>query len=165
MTRYIRPTCAALLLAATPAPALAHGFGAEATLARADHQWGGELGLGYDLAFGPLHLRPIGGAFVYQGDDDRYYEDRFANGQKRCRDSRTGHFAESSRCNDAQVKGYAKIEAAISPAGGVEIGGGGRFMGDSLRPYGFVAVPVAPRIRVVGAGGAKYFAVGLRAGF
>lgn len=156
---------AALFLAALPAGAPARGLGGEATAARADHKWGGELGLGYGVDIGPLRLRALGGAFLFRGDNDRYYRDRFSNGQERCRDSETGYFAKDSECTNLGSKGYAKIEAAFQPFGGVEIGGGGRYMSDSLRPYGFIAAPIAPRIRAIGTAGDRYVALGLRAGF
>ena len=60
---------------------------------------------------------------------------------------------------------YARIEATYSIPLVAEIGAGARFSGDKVRPYGTVAVPLAPKIRLKGNAGPKYFALGLAAGF
>ncbi|WP_262504463.1 hypothetical protein [Sphingobium sp. KCTC 72723] len=151
---------------ATPClPAMANGIMVEVNGARAHGHWGGELGAGYSLTLGGFSLRPIVGAFVYKGDNDRYYQDSFSNGQTRCRDGQTGQFANDSECNNVAVKAYAKIEATYSIPLMAEVGGGARFSGDKVRPYGTVAVPLAPTIKLKGNAGPKYYALGLKAGF
>jgi hypothetical protein len=60
---------------------------------------------------------------------------------------------------------YAKIEATYSIPLVAEVGGGARFSGDKVRPYGTVAVPLAPKISLKGNAGPKYYALGLKAGF
>lgn len=147
------------------APALANGLTLEANGARAHGHWGAELGAGYTLSAGGFSLRPIVGAFIYRGDNDRYYDDTFSNGQTRCRDSETGQFAKDSKCDNTAVKAYGKIEATYSIPLVAEIGGGARFSSDKVRPYGTVAVPLAPRISLKGNAGPKYYALGLKAGF
>ena len=152
-------------LAANCATASASGIALEANGARAHGRWGGELGLGYSFTAGGFSLRPLVGGFLYKGDNDRYYEDTFSNGQTRCRDSETGQFADDSECNDVAVKAYAKIEATYSIPMVAEIGGGARFSSEKVRPYGTIAVPLAPKIRLKGNAGPKYYAIGLTAGF
>jgi hypothetical protein len=147
------------------APVMANEVMVEANGAKAQGRWGGELGVGYSLTAGRFSLRPIVGAFIYKGDNDRYYKDTFSNGQTRCRDGETGQFAKDSECNNVAVKAYGKIEATYSIPATVEIGGGARFSGDKVRPYGTMALPLGPKVRVKANGGPKYYALGLAAGF
>jgi hypothetical protein len=45
----------------------------EANGARAEHTWGGELGVGYTvLAVDGFKITPAVGAFIYRGNNDRY---------------------------------------------------------------------------------------------
>ncbi len=143
----------------------AKGFGAEVLGARAQGEWGGELGVGYGVRLGPIAIRPIAGAFVHKGDDDRYYEDTFANGQTRCRDGRTGRFASDSDCVDVGVDWYAKAELAFVATSGFELGGGARFSSEKARPYGTAAFRLNPSIRLKGNAGPRYLAVGVTGGF
>lgn len=147
------------------APVMANDVMIEANAARAHDRWGGELGIGYTLTAGRFALRPIVGAFIYKGDNDRYYEDTFSNGQTRCRDSQTGQFAKDSECDDTAVKAYGKIEATYSIPHFAEIGGGVRFSSDKVRPYGTVGLPLGPRFSIKGNAGPKYYALGIKAGF
>lgn len=147
-----------------PQAALAEGIGAEVTGARASGLWGVELGVGYGLSLGPINVRPIVGGFVHKNDDERYYTDRFSNGQERCRDTTNGRFVSDSRCG-ASTMFYGKIEATISIPAFAEVGGGGRFMDGDFRPYGLAAFPLAPKVKVVAQGGDRYFSAGLRVGF
>lgn len=163
--KYYLGVAFAAALAIQCVPASANGIMLEANGARAQGRWGGELGLGYSLSAGGFSLRPIAGAFLHRGDNDRYYMDRFSNGQERCRDSETGRFAKDSECDNLAVKAYAKIEATYSIPLVAEVGGGARFSGDKVRPYGTVAVPLAPKISLKGNAGPKYYALGLKAGF
>lgn len=159
----------AMALAATVttfAPsAFANGVSLEANGARAHSVWGGELGLGYNLEAGGFALRPMVGAFIYEGDNDRYYEDTFSNGQTRCRDSTNGEFASDAKCDNTAVKPYGKIEATYTLAGSLEVGGGARFSSEKVRPYGTVSFPLMPKLRVRGNAGESYYALGLRADF
>jgi hypothetical protein len=158
---------AAIAVAAATAcvPASANGIMLEANGARANSRWGGELGVGYSITASGFSLRPIIGAFLYKGDNDRYYEQTFSNGQTRCRDGQTGQFASDSECNNVAVKAYAKIEATYTIPLVAEVGGGARFSGDKVRPYGTVAVPLAPKIKLKGNAGPKYYALGFAAAF
>jgi hypothetical protein len=156
---------AAAAFAYSGAPAFADGIAIEANGARAHGVWGGELGVGYDLSIGGFTLRPIAGAFIYQGDNDRYEMDRFSNGQERCRDLTDGQFSSDEKCDDTAVKAYAKVEATFTIPAGPEIGAGARFSSDSMKPYGTVSFAVAPRLRIKGNAGDDYYALGLRANF
>lgn len=82
MKKLATAVLAAISLAWASAPAFASSIVVEANGARAHDVWGGELGLGYNLTLGGFTLRPIAGAFVYQGDNDRYQIDHFSNGQE-----------------------------------------------------------------------------------
>lgn len=143
----------------------AKGLGVEALGTRAQGEWGGELGLGYNAQIGPIAIRPIGGVFIHQGDNDRYYEDTFSNGQTRCRDSQNGQFASDSKCVNVGFDWYAKAEAAYVAPGGFEIGGGARFSSEKVRPYGTAAFSLAPKVKLKGNAGPRYFALGVAAGF
>src|SRR3546814_5054728 len=91
-------------------PAMANGIMVEANGARAHGRWGGELGLGYTLSAGGFSLRPIVGAFIYQGDNDRYYEDDLSNGQTRCRDSTNGQRSEE---HTSELQSLMRISYAV----------------------------------------------------
>ena len=152
-------------LAASHGAVAAKGLGAELTGGKAEDVWGGELGVGYGLEVGPIAIRPIVGAFLYKGDNDRYVVSTFSNGQSRCRDSANGQFAADRLCNDVAALFYGKIEATYTIPAVAEIGVGARYMDEKVRPYGLIAVPVAPKFKVVGAGGPDYFSAGIRFGF
>lgn len=164
MKKVIAVAIAALAFSAAPI-AQANGVAIEANGARAHSVWGGEFGVGYNFTLAGFTLRPIGGAFVYKGDNDRYYEDQFSNGQSRCRDSSTGQFASDAKCDNTAVKAYGKIEATYTLPASVELGGGARFSSEKVRPYGTVSFPIGPKIRVKGNAGDRYYALGLRADF
>lgn len=148
-----------------PASANANNIAVEANGARAHEVWGGELGIGYNLSKGPFTLRPMVGAFVYQGDNDRYNNQTFSNGQTVCRDNTNGQFAASERCDNTAVKPYAKLEATVTLAGVTEVGGGARFSSDKVRPYGTAAFSLMPKLKIKANGGPEYYSVGLLASF
>ena len=164
MNKIFAAAVAALALSSGPM-AHANGIAVEANGARAQSVWGAELGIGYNLSVAGFTLRPIGGAFLYKGDNDRYYNDSFSNGQSRCRDSFTGQFASDGKCDNTAVKAYGKIEATYTLPASIEFGGGARFSSEKVRPYGTASFPLGPKIRVKGNAGDRYYAVGLRADF
>jgi len=145
--------------------AYASGFGAELTGGKSAGTWGAEIGVGYGLAIGPISIKPVVGAFIYKGDNDRYYNQTLNNGQTRCRDSTNGQFAKDRLCNDTAALFYGKVEATVTIPAVAELGVGARYLDEKVRPYGIVAVPIAPKIKFVGAGGEDYFSAGLRVGF
>ncbi|WP_206244829.1 hypothetical protein [Novosphingobium terrae] len=69
-----------------------------------------------------------------------------------------------SRPNVA-VSFYGKVEAAVSIASLAEVGVGARYSREKVRPYGLIAVPVAPKIKVAAQVGDRYFSAGFRVGF
>ncbi len=144
--------------------ASADGVMVEATGARAQQRWGAELGIGYTVNVGRLNLRPIAGVFIHRGDDDRFERDSFSNGQSRCRDTRTGQFANDSECVNIAAKVYGKVEATFSVSPAAEIGGGARFSGDRVRPYGTVALSRG-QARFKANAGDRYYAIGVGLGF
>lgn len=158
--------CAAatILIACLPQQAAAQ-VAVEGNVARADSEWGAELGVGYSLKSKGFALRPIGGVLVYQGDNDRYYQDDIGGGDTRCRDRTNGRFADDGKCDNTAVKAYAKLEATYTLLGSAEFGLGARYSGDDVQPYGMVSFPVAPRIRIKANAGDDYYALGLRADF
>lgn len=165
MKKMICGVLAALAMAGLPTQVAAHGFGGELTGGKADGVWGGELGVGYGLSVGPITVRPIAGAFFHRGDNNRYYRDSFANGESRCRDGANGRFASDRDCNNLAAYFYGKIEAAVSIAAFAELGVGARYSRETLRPYGLIALPIGPRIKVAGQVGDRYASAGLRLGF
>lgn len=60
---------AALVALATPGAANAAGLALEANGARAQGEWGGEVGAGYSFGGLGFSLRPMVGAFIDMGDD------------------------------------------------------------------------------------------------
>lgn len=151
--------------ASTASPAIADGVVVEANGARSEGVWGGELGVGYAVGAGGFKIRPMGGVLIYAGDNDRYYEDNLSNGQTRCRDTTNGQFADSEKCDNTALKAYAKLEASYTLPASFEFGAGGRYDGGKVRPYGLISFPVAPKFRVQGNAGDKYFALGVRGSF
>lgn len=148
-----------------PTAVSAEGLAIEANGARATSEWGGELGVGYNFRLAGFTLRPIAGAFIYSGDNDRYDEQTFDNGQSRCRDLQTGQFADDEKCDNTAVRFYGKVEATYTFVGALEVGGGARYSSDKVRPYGTASFAVAPKLRLKGNVGDRYYALGLRADF
>lgn len=151
---------AALLLVASPAAAQ---LTVEGNGARADHRWGGELGVGYGIGAAGFKLTPLVGAFVHAGDDDRFVRDD-NNGDSRCRDRDTGRDVADSRCNGTAVKAYGKLEATYSLPLVATFGAGVRVSAADAAAYGTLAFALAPAIKVKANAGKGYFALGLRVG-
>lgn len=161
MKQYVAAALAtALSVVAVPAAAQ---ITAEANGARADAQWGGELGIGYGIGAAGFKLTPIIGALIYAGDNDRYSQDD-NGGNPRCRDGDTGRYAKSSLCNNTAVSVYGKVEATYSIPLVATIGAGVRVSERDTTPYGTVAFPITPGLKVKGNVGDGYYALGLRLG-
>lgn len=161
MKKYVvAALTAALSTLAVPAPAQ---ITAEANGARADAQWGGELGIGYGVGAAGFKLTPMIGALIYAGENDRYYQDD-NGGNPRCRDGDTGRYAKSSLCDNTAVNVYGKVEATYSIPLVATIGAGVRFSERDTTPYGTVAFPITPGLKVKGNIGDGYYALGLRLG-
>ena len=136
----------------------------EANGARTEGRWGGEIGIGYRIAVGGFAITPAAGAFLLEGDNDRYYRDQFSNGQSRCRDGTNGEFADDANCVNIAARAYGRVEASYTIAGAIEIGAGVR-ISDEVRPYGMVAVPLGANFALRGMAGQEYVALGVRARF
>ena len=121
----------AALLCMAGATAASAGLGAEANGARADGQWGGELGGGYSFGLAGFSITPGAGVLVSHGD----------------------------------AHAYGRIEAAYSVPAFAKVGIGARISGDHTRPYGTIAMPLAPMLALKGNAGPKYYAVGLTLGY
>jgi hypothetical protein len=149
---------------APTSPIARSSFTAEATLAQVGDVTGAELGLGYRFALGGLRITPIVGAFIYQGENDRYRLEEFSNGNEACRDLTNGRFADKENCDNSAVQAYGKVEAVYRVADRVEIGAGYRFSEEGA-PYGTVAVALSPGILLKLNGGADYVGGGVSFGF
>ncbi|MEH3103716.1 MAG: hypothetical protein PGN12_07395 [Sphingomonas phyllosphaerae] len=161
MRKFVAAVFAAMLACVTQ-PAAAQ-ITVEGNGARADGEWGGELGIGYGFGAAGFKLTPIVGALVYAGDNDRYFEDN-NGGNPRCRDGDTGRYAKSSYCDNTAVNIYGKVEATYSIPLVATIGAGVRFSERDTTPYGTVAFPITPGLKVKGNIGDGYYALGLRLG-
>lgn len=140
------------------------GFGVELTGARAQSEWGLELGVGYAAKLGPIVARPIVGMFLHEGEDNGYSRDTFSNGESRCR-APNGQFARDEECVNIAIDWYAKGELVYETATGFELGGGARFSNEKVRPYATAAFAVSPQFKIKGNAGERYFAAGLTLGF
>ncbi|HEU4961811.1 MAG TPA: hypothetical protein VFT56_15580 [Sphingomonas sp.] len=60
---------------------------------------------------------------------------------------------------------YGRLEAAYQIPLSVKVGAGLRITGDHARPYGTIAYPLLPKLKVKGNLGPKYYAVGLALGY
>ncbi len=149
-------------VAVTQSASAGHVY-AEANGARVGDRWGGELGVGYAIGIAGFNLSAGGGAFLYKGDNDRYYEDP-NGGNQRCRDSSNGQYVKSSDCNNLAAKAYGRIEATYHIPLFATVGAGAR-IGSKVRPYGTISLPIGPVLTLKGNGGPHYGAIGLRAGF
>ena len=156
---------AAAAFLSMPAAATAQSVVVEANGARAHGRWGGELGLGYRIGMGGFALTPAIGVFLHEGDNDRFERQTFSNGQSRCRDLSNGQFASDSECVNIAAKAYGRVEATYAIPAFAEVGGGVRLSKDKASPYGTIALPLGPSLRLKGNAGDRYYALGLTARF
>lgn len=162
MKRIITSALAATLALVLAAPASAQVV-VEANGARADGQWGGELGVGYSIGSGGFKLTPAVGALIYAGDNDRYYTDP-NGGSERCRDGNNGQYADTDKCNNTAVRAYGRVEATYSIPKSFTFGAGVR-ISDEIRPYGTASFPIGVKIDLKANAGPHYYAAGLRFNF
>lgn len=127
----------ATALAALAVQPAAAQIAVEGNVAKVDGDWGGELGIGLGIPLVPglVTLRAGGGGFLNDGEGDA-----------------------------TDIDLYARAEASVAVSPAVSVGAGVR-LGNTLEPYGTVAVPLAPLIDVKGNIGPDYLAAGLRLGF
>ena len=136
----------------------------EANGVNVEDLWGGELGAGYRFGAGGFSITPSLGAFLYHKDNGRYYYYDNGNRDDACRDSATGQYADEDLCNNTAVKAYGRVEATYTIPLSLTFGVGAR-ISNEIRPYGTVAVPIAPKVELKGNAGPHYYAAGLRLKF
>ena len=136
----------------------------DASVAKEDGDWGGEIGANYAVVqSGGFAITPGVGVFVHDDNDPRYFEDE-DGANSGCRDGRTGDFVKDSKCDDTSVSFYGKVEATYTIPMSLTLGVGAR-IDDDVRPYGTVSYPLLPLLNVKGNLGDGYFAAGLQAKF
>ena len=67
--------------------------------------------------------------------------------------------------NGSEVKPYGRIEATYAIPLLAEVGVGARFSSDQTRPYGTLALPLLPTLKLKANAGPRYYALGLKLGF
>lgn len=159
-----RPTLA-LAIAAVPAvlfaaPAAAQ-VTAEANVARAEGDWGGELAVGVPvISDGGFSITPGAGVFFHHRDHPGY-----VNQDSQCFSKSSGDRVSDGKCDNSGTKIFGKVEAMYRLPTALGFGIGARLIGDDVRAYGTVSMPLLPRIDVKGNFGDHYLAAGLQARF
>lgn len=163
--KKVLSAAAAVFLFAGAAPAAAQ-VALEANAAKSEGQWGAELGAGYSvLAIDNFRITPGVGLFIYDREDERFVLDR-TGADPVCRNVSTAQPVDEDRCDGTGTKIYGRVEATYTvPLAGLTLGTGARLIGDNLRPYGTVAVPLLPVLQLKGNIGPKYYAAGVSARF
>ena len=163
MKAWIFAAAAAFSIFAGPEAASAQGLVIDAAGARAEERWGVEGSVGYRIGTLGFAITPSVGAFVTRSDEQRYVEHPDPSGGTQCIDTRDGDSVRDIRCENADVRPFARVEATYSVPLIAEIGLGVR-IGKDTQPYGTVAFPVFPAVKLKGNAGPDYVALGLRVG-
>jgi hypothetical protein len=146
---------------AVAVPATAATVTAEANVARSEGDWGGELAVGVPIIQdGGFSITPGVGAFFHKRDHDGY-----DNQDSQCIRTSDGEQVSDGKCDNSGTKLFGKVEAMYKLPMSLSFGLGARFIGDDLRGYGTVAMPLAPFIDVKGNIGDHYVAAGVQAKF
>jgi hypothetical protein len=146
---------------AVASPAAAKVLTAEANVARSEGDWGGELAVGVPvIEDGGFSITPGVGAFFHKRDHDGFYKD-----DSQCLRRSDDAQVSDGRCDNSGTKLFAKAEAIYRLPMSFAFGIGARLIGDDLRAYGTVAMPLAPFIDVKGNIGDHYLAAGVQARF
>lgn len=66
---------------------------------------------------------------------------------------------------DGGTRLYGRVEASYTLPASLTLGAGVRVSGDHVRPYGTVAMPIIPMLKLKGNVGPKYYGVGLTFGY
>jgi len=152
--------CMGLCALAAASPAAAKVV-AEADVARAEGDWGGEVSVGVPvISDGGFSITPSVGAFFHKRDHDGFYED---DGQ--CLRRSDDAEVSGGRCDDSGTKIFAKAEAVYRLPMSFALGVGARLIGDDLRAYGTASMPLAPFIDGKVNIGDHYLAAGVQARF
>lgn len=146
---------------ATGAHATAATITAEANVARSEGDWGGELAVGVPvIQDGGFSITPGVGAFFHKRDHDGY-----DTRDSQCIRESSREQVSDGKCDDSGTKIFGKVEATYKLPMSLAFGLGARFIGDDLRAYGTVAMPLAPFIDLKGNVGDHYVAAGVQARF
>lgn len=158
--RFRLAALASLCAIAAASPAAAK-ITAEANVARSEGDWGGELAVGVPvISDGAFSITPSVGAFFHKRDHDNYYND-----SSQCFRRSDDEQVSDGKCDNSGTKFFAKAEAMYRLPMAFSVGIGARLIGDDLRAYGTVAMPLAPFIDVKGNIGDHYLAAGVQARF
>jgi hypothetical protein len=151
---------AGLSIFALATPALAANVVAEADVARAEGDWGGELAAGVPvIEDGGFSITPGVGAFFHKRDHDGFYKD-----SSDCFRSSNDEQVSDGKCDNSGTKVFAKVEATYRlPL--FAVGLGARFIGGDLRAYGTAAMPLMPFLDGKVNVGDHYLAAGVQARF
>jgi len=134
---------------------------AEANVARAEGDWGGELALGVPvISDGGFSITPAAGVFFHHRDHPGYF-----NEDSQCFSKSSGDRVSDGKCDNSGTKIFGKVEAMYRLPTSLGFGVGARLIGDDVRAYGTVSMPLLPRIDVKGNFGDHYLAAGLQARF
>lgn len=155
--RFIALAALPAVIAASPAAAQVT---AEADVARAEGDWGGELSAGVPvIEDGGFSITPGAGVFFHHRDHPGYDK---VDGQ--CF-NQSGDQVSDGKCDNSGTKIFGKVEATYRLPMSLALGVGARFISGDLRAYGTVSMPVLPHIDVKGNFGDHYLAAGLQARF
>lgn len=153
--------CASICALAVATPATAARVTAEANVARSEGDWGGEIAVGVPLIQdGGFSLTPGAGVFFHNRDHDGYFKDG-----DQCVRSSNNESVSNGKCDNSGTKFFAKVEAMYRLPASIALGAGARLIGDDLRAYGTVAMPLAPFIDAKANVGDRYLAAGVQARF
>lgn len=159
--KFVYAALTALAGLAASTPAMADVVTAEANIARSEGDWGGELAVGVPVVQdGGFAITPGAGLFFHDRDHPGYYHDSGS-----CFAKSSGNQVSGGKCDDSGTKVFAKVEATYRLPMSFALGVGARLIGDNVRPYGTVSMPVFPHIDVKGNVGDRYVAAGLQARF
>ncbi|KMS55119.1 hypothetical protein V474_18935 [Novosphingobium barchaimii LL02] len=152
--------CAGLCALAAASPAAAK-VTAEANVARSEGSWGGELAVGVPvIEDGGFAITPAVGAFFHKRDHDGFYKD-----DSQCFRSSNDDQVSDGKCDNSGTKIFGKVEATYRLPMSFAVGVGARLIGNDLRAYGTVAMPLLPMIDLKGNIGDHYLAAGVQARF
>jgi hypothetical protein len=105
-----RLALSAVCLAAATSPAYANGVVAEANYARANGNWGTELGGGLDVGAGPISIRPIAGVFLRDGGTAFY-----AKGEATFTLPASAEIGAGARFSGDRVRAYGTASVPLLP--------------------------------------------------
>jgi len=160
----MKAVLAAGMMFGTAQAASAQGLVIDAAAARAEGRWGVEASVGYRIGGLGFAVTPSVGAFATRSDNNRYVEEPDPNGGTQCRDTQGGDLDRDFRCENADFRPFGRVEATFAIPLIAELGAGVRVSEHKTTPYGTVAMPFLPMVKLKGNVGKDYIALGLRVG-